>query len=224
VEEALGRDRPQERREVSAPERLEAGRTALLLFDLLEGHVNRDAGSRARFAPVIANAAMLLAAARKAGCMIAYAKADHRADRATSARTIRDTDNRLKPLAPGTTDGPLLTGGTAETEVVGELAPLPEDFIVPKHRWSAFHGTYLDLALRARKVDTLILVGASTDVGVAATAFAARDLDYNLVIASDACTSPEQDNHDQLMRRVFPRMARVRTAREVAAMLGRSGS
>jgi len=52
------------------------------------------------------------------------------------------------------------------------------------------------------------------------TAFAARDLDYNLVIVSDACTSPEHDNHDQLMRRVFPRMARVRTARQVAAMLG----
>jgi len=151
--------------------------------------------------------------------MVVYAKADHRADRATSARTIRDTDNRLRPLEPGARDTPLLTGGTAETEVVGELAPRPEDFIVPKHRWSAFHGTYLDTALRTRKVDTIILVGASTDVGIASTAFAARDLDYNLVIASDACTSPEQDNHDQLMRRVFPRMARVRSTAQIAAML-----
>ena len=47
----------------------------------------------------------------------------------------------------------------------------------------------------------------------------ARDLDYNLVIASDACTSPERDNHDQLVKRIFPRMARVRTAAQVAAML-----
>jgi nicotinamidase-related amidase len=204
---------------VSGAERLDAARTALVLFDLLEGHVNRDDESRARFAPVIANASLVLQAARKAGCMVAYAKADHRADRATSARTIRDTDNRLRPLPPGAHDGPLLTGGTAETEVVRELAPRAEDFLVPKHRWSAFHGTYLDLGLRARKVDTIVLVGASTDVGVASTAFGARDLDYNLVIVSDACTSPEQDNHDQLMRRVFPRMARVRTAREVVAML-----
>jgi len=37
-------------------ERLEAARTALLLFDLLQGHVNRDTESRARFAPVISNA------------------------------------------------------------------------------------------------------------------------------------------------------------------------
>ena len=82
---------------------------------------------------------------------------------------------------------------------------------MPKHRWSAFHGTYLDLALRAQDVNTIVLCGGSTDVGIASTAYAARDLDYNLIIVSDACTSPERDNHDQLMRRVFPRMSRVRT-------------
>ena len=200
-------------------EQLEAPRTALLVFDLLEGHVNRDAESKARFAPVIANVARLLAAARKAGVMVAYAHADHRADRATSARTLRDADNRLRPLRPGEHDVPLLTGGTAESAIVNALAPRPEDFLVPKHRWSAFHGTYLDLALRTRKIDTIILVGGSTDVGIASTAFAARDLDYNLVIVSDACTSPEQDNHEQLMTRVFPRMARVRATRQVVATL-----
>jgi nicotinamidase-related amidase len=200
-------------------DRLEARRTALLVFDLLEGHVNKDADSRARFAPVIANAARLVAAVREAGATVVYAKADHRADRATSAHTLRDTDNRLRPLNPGQTEGPLLTAGTGETDVVKEVAPRPEDVIVPKHRWSAFHGTYLDLALRTKGIDTLILVGGSTDVGIASTAFAARDFDYNLVIASDACTSPERDNHDQLMTRVFPRMARVRPTSQVLAML-----
>ena len=106
-------------------ERLDAGRTALLLFDLLEGHVNKDAASRARFDPVIANAALLLARAREMGAMVIYAKADHRADRSTSALTLRDTDNRLRPLRPGDRDGPLLTGGTQETEVVKEVAPRP---------------------------------------------------------------------------------------------------
>lgn len=202
-----------------SPERLDPGRTALLVFDLLEGHVNRDAESKARFAPVIANVALLLEAARQSGVMVAFAHADHRADRATSARTLRDTDNRLRPLRPGGDDAPLLTGGTAQGAIVKALAPRPEDFLVPKHRWSAFHGTYLDLALRTRKVDTIILVGGSTDVGIASTAFAARDLDYNLVVVSDACTSPEQDNHGQHMKRVFPRMARVRTTREVLAMM-----
>jgi len=202
--------------------KLDPVRTCVLVFDLLEGHVNKDAESRARFAPVIANARQLVAAARKRGAMIAYAHADHRADRATSARTLRDTDNRLRPIEPADPrrHEPLLTGGTPATRIVAELAPEEGDYLVPKHRWSAFHGTYLDLALRTRGADTIVLLGGSTDVGIAATAFAARDLDYNLVIVSDACTSPERDNHDQLMARVFPRMARVRTAAQVIDMLG----
>ena len=198
--------------------RLEPARTCLLLFDLLEGHVNRDAAARERYRPVIANAAALLAAARSAGAMVAHAHADHRADLGTTARTLRDTDNRLRPLGKES-HKPAVIRGTPEARIVSELAPREGDYLVPKHRWSAFHGTYLDLALRARGADTLVLCGGSTDVGVAATAFAARDLDYNLVIVSDACTSPEEDNHRQFMQRVFPRMARVRTTAEVLRML-----
>ena len=201
-------------------ERLESARTCLLLFDFLRGHIEREDEARRRYVPVITNAARLLDAARKSHSMVAYARADHRADRRTSARTLRDTDNRLRPLAPDDVEGhmPMITGGTWQADIVPSLAPLEDEFVVPKHRWSAFHGTYLDLALRTRGITTIVLTGGSTDVGIASTAFAARDLDYNLVVVSDACTSPEQDNHDQLMRRVFPRMARVRTTEQVLAM------
>ena len=201
-------------------DKLDPARTCLLLFDFLRGHAEREEEARKRYAPVIANAAMLLNAARKARSMVAFARADHRADRRTSARTIRDTDNRLRPLQQDDVKGhmPVITGGTWEADIVSALAPLEDEFVVPKHRWSAFHGTYLDLALRTRGVSTIVLTGGSTDVGVASTAFAARDLDYNLVIASDACTSPEGDNHDQLMRRIFPRMSRVRTTAQIVAM------
>jgi nicotinamidase-related amidase len=207
------------------PDALDPARTALLVFDLLQGHVNKDTASRERFAPVIARAQLLLGAMRHAGCMVAYAHADHRADRATSAVILRDTDNRLRPIAPGqaASHTPLLTGGTAQTRIIDALQPQPEDYLIPKHRWSAFHGTYLDLALRTRRIESLVLCGGSTDVGVASTAFAARDLDYQLVIASDACTSPEGDNHAQFMTRIFPRMARVRTVAQVVSMLDAAG-
>jgi nicotinamidase-related amidase len=199
--------------------RLDPARTCLLLFDLLEGHANRDAAARERYRLVIANAAALLAAAREAGAMVAYANADHRPDELR--HRLRDTDNRLRPVT-AESDRPAIVRGTPEANIVAELAPQPSDYIVPKHRWSAFHGTYLDLALRARNVDTLVLCGGSTDVGIAATAFAARDLDYDLVIVSDACTSPEQDNHAQFMKRIFPRMARIRTTAEVLPIFGKA--
>ena len=215
----MDRDRPRDA-EVTA-ERLEPARTCLLLFDFLEGHVNRDPKTRKRYNHVVANAEALLVAARRAGALVAHAHADHAAGGATAARTLRDTDNRLKPIDPNDAEShrPLIEAGTPQARIIRELAPEASDLLVPKHRWSAFHGTFLDSALRARGVDTVILCGGSTDVGIASTAFAGRDMGYNLVIASDACTSPEADNHDQFMKRVFPRMARVRRTAEILAML-----
>jgi len=208
---------------MKGPENLDPARTALLFFDMLNGHVKKnDAATKARYAPVIACAVRLLEAARRAGLVVMYAAADHRPDNATSAHLVTDTDNRLRPIPSGAARElkPVVAAGTWEAQVIDELKPQPQDYMIPKFRWSAFHQTYLDLALRSRQIDTLVISGGSTDVGVASTAYAARDLDYNLVIVSDACTSPEEDNHAQFMRRIFPRMARVRTAEEVVRMLG----
>ena len=202
--------------------RLDPARTALLFFDMLNGHVKKnDPATKARYAPVIACSVRLLEAARRAGVVVMYAAAHHRPDNATSARLVTDTDNRLRPIPSSAARElkPVVAAGTWEAQVIDELKPRPQDYIIPKFRWSAFHQTYLDLALRSRNIDTLVISGGSTDVGVASTAYAARDMDYNLVIVSDACTSPEDDNHRQFMQRVFPRMARVRTAEQVQRML-----
>ena len=207
---------------MNAPERLDPARTALLFFDMLNGYVKKnDPATKARYAPVIACAVRLLEAARRAGVVVMYAAAHHRPDNATSAHLVTDTDNRLRPV-PAVRVGeskPVVAAGTWEAQVIDELEPQPQDYMIPKFRWSAFHQTYLDLALRNRNIDTLLISGGSTDVGVASTAYAARDLDYNLVVVSDACTSPEEDNHRQFMQRVFPRMARVRTTEEVLRTL-----
>jgi ureidoacrylate peracid hydrolase len=193
---------------------------------MLNGHVKKDEASRERYRPVVAAAVELLAAARAHEMMVAYACAHHRPDSASTARTLRDTDNRLRPLGgeDAEADRPLIVAGTWEAEIIDELAPLASDYLIPKYRWSAFHQTWLDLALRTRRIDTIVIAGGSTDVGVASTVYAARDMDYNTVVVSDACTSPERDNHDQMMRRIFPRMARVRTARQVLEMLAPGAS
>lgn len=201
---------------------LDPQRTAILFFDMLNGHVKKDdAATQARYAPVIGAATQLLNTAREHGMMIAYASANHRADNATSAHTLRDTDFQRRTLDPREAPlfKPLVAGGTWEAQVIDELAPADKDYLIPKYRWSSFYQTYLDLALRTRKIDTIILSGGSTEVGVASTAYSARDMDYNLVIASDACTSPNSQAHDTFMQYVFPRMAWVRTTQEVIALL-----
>ncbi|MDB5776284.1 MAG: yecD [Herbaspirillum sp.] len=203
-------------------------RTAVLFFDMLNGHVKKeDPKTRARYEPVVAAASQVLQAARANRMMVAYAAANHRADNATTGQTIRDTNGRLNPIPLDQNQNPIfkpvVSGGTWEAAVIDELAPQPEDYLIPKYRWSAFFQTYLDLALRTRKIDTIIIAGGSTDVGVASTAYSARDMDYNLVFVSDASSSPETDNHEQFMRRIFPRMGRVRTAAQVAEMLKAGG-
>lgn len=202
--------------------RLNPATTAVLFFDFLNGHV-KDANQKMkpRYVPVINAASDLLDVARLQNMMVAYAQANHRADNATTAHLLRDTNNRLVALdlnAPPELK-PVVAGGSWQAQTVDELAPTDEDYLIPKYRWSAFFQTYLELALRTRGIDTLILAGGSTDVGVASTAYAARDLDFNLVIARDACTSNETDNHDQFMDRIFPRMSRVRTVSEITALL-----
>ena len=201
---------------------LDPKKTALLFFDVLNGHVKKDdPATQQRYKPVIQAAQLLLGSAREHGVMVAYAHANHRADNGTTAQILRDTDNRLNPVNTKTPEKfkPGLYGGSWEVEVIEELAPRPEDYMIPKYRWSAFFQTYLDLALRTNGIDTLILAGGSTDVGVASTGYSARDLDYNVVYASDACTSHEQDNHQQFMTRIFPRMGRVRSVDEISNML-----
>lgn len=196
--------------------------TALLFFDMLNGHVKKDNPvTQARYKPIIAASSVVLQAARAHQVMVAYAAANHRADNATSGHTIRDTDGRMNPIPIDQKPDfhPTVAGGTWEAAVIDEIAPQPEDYVIPKYRWSAFYQTYLELALRTRQIDTIIIAGGSTDVGVASTAYSARDMDFNLVFVSDASGSPETDNHDQFMRRIFPRMGRVRTAAQVAEML-----
>ena len=89
-------------------ERLEPAKTCLLLFDFLVGHVARDAK---RYAPVLANAARILACARERGAMVAYARADHRPG--SHAQTAYDAGARP----------PLIMHGTPEAAIVPELAP-----------------------------------------------------------------------------------------------------
>ncbi len=198
-------------------------KTALLFFDILNGYVPApDPGKPRALDPWIQNAVRLGKAGRAAGMPVFFAKGNHRPDNATTALILTDTNNSLTPWPNGeVVKGKMhVIAGDKSSEVLAELEPKPEDYYIVKYRWSAFFQTYLDLALRARGIDTVIVSGGSTDVGVASTLYSGRDLDYNMIVVSDACgTSHDQRAHDTLMELIFPRMARVRTTAEVLNMI-----
>lgn len=193
--------------------------TAILFFDLLNGHVKKDdLETQERYRPVIKNNMILLEKSRATGVLVAYAAANHRKDNRTTGQTIRDTNNKLETIKRGT-ESHFIHSGTWESQIIDEIAPTANDFLIPKYRWSAFHQTYLDLTLRTQKITNLIICGGSTDVGVASTAYSARDLDYNLIFAEDACTSHQMEGHHFCMQRIFPRMGRVRSTSQILEML-----
>jgi nicotinamidase-related amidase len=198
-------------------------KTALLFFDILNGYVPEAAPGKPRvLKPWIQNAVRLSRAGRAAGLPIFFAKGNHRPDGATNALTITDTNNSLTPWPNGEiTKGKMpVIAGDKSSDVLADLEPKPQDYYIVKYRWSAFFQTYLDLALRTRGIDTIIVSGGSTDVGVTSTLYSGRDLDYNQIVVSDACgTSHDQRAHDMLMEIVFPRMARVRTTEQVIDMI-----
>jgi ureidoacrylate peracid hydrolase len=203
-------------------------KSAMLFFDILNGYVPAPEPGKPRvLKPWIQNAVRLGKAARAAGLPVFFAKGNHRPDNATTALLLTDTNNSLTPWPNGevTKTKMHVIAGDKSSDVLAELEPQADDYYIVKYRWSAFHQTYLDLALRTRGIDTVIISGGSTDVGVTSTLYSGRDLDYNMIVASDACgTSHDQRAHDMLMELVFPRMSRVRTTDQVIEMLQKARS
>ena len=196
--------------------------TAVLFFDMLNVYYHgAPVETKMKMKPVVDNAVRLMNAARDAKLLLYYAMANHRPDGESRSMIVTDTDMKLRPW-PNDDCNPTVHGaseGSWEQKVIEELAPRPEDYIIPKYRWSTFHQTYFDLALRTRGIDTIIISGGAVDVGVASTVYSARDHDYNIIVVRDACSNSHEDSLAALMNTVFPRLARVRTTDQVIQMI-----
>jgi len=203
---------------------LDRNHTALVLFDALHGYLHPSAPDKAAFLAernILPNLQRLLDGARRAGLTTFYPGGAHAADGSDTVERLTDTDMDLRPRSAG--DRPIrppIHKGSHDGANAAELAPAPGDVVIPKNRWSAFFETNLALQLRVRTIDTIVLAGGSTDVGIASTAFAARDLDLGVVIVRDACFSMRGNNNDFFMERVFPRMGRVMTVDHAVRLMG----
>ncbi|MGW5399553.1 isochorismatase family protein [Streptomyces sp. NPDC003952] len=85
----------------------------------------------------------------------------------------------------------------------------PGDVRIVKHTVGAFHETGLDERLRDLGVDTLVLAGLVTTMGVESTARAASDLGYELEFVADAMSGFAADEHAFTVERIFPRFGDV---------------
>jgi len=202
---------------------LSAGRTGLVMFDALHGYLHPSDPAKVKFLAernILPNMQRLLAGARKAGITTFYPSGAHAEDGSDSVARLTDSDMDLRPKSP--TDKPIkprFHKGSPEAEIAAEVVPIAGDVVVPKHRWNSFFQTDLDLHFRVRGIDTMIIAGGSTDVGIASTVYAARDMDYGIVVISDCCYSARGNNNEFFLDRVFPRMSRVMTVDQAVALM-----
>ena len=92
------------------------------------------------------------------------------------------------------------------------VAPQGEEIVIVKHRVSAFAGTDLDMILRAREVETLVLMGIATSGVVLSTLLHATDADYRVIVVTDCCTDHDPEVHACLTGKIFPRLGTVVSA------------
>ncbi|MDQ6730096.1 MAG: cysteine hydrolase [Actinomycetota bacterium] len=83
-----------------------------------------------------------------------------------------------------------------ETALVPQLTPAPDEYFVPKRRYSAFFGTDLEILLKGLHAQTLVLCGALTDVCVHYTFVDAHQHDYHVRVARDVVGGSSQAAHD----------------------------
>lgn len=103
------------------------------------------------------------------------------------------------------------------------LAPYLEDttntLTVTKYNPSAFFGTSLDLQLRRRQIDTIILSGVATSNGVYATALDAFQHGYHVIVVEDACADRDLELHHVFFEKIFPKTVRIRSTKEVISAI-----
>jgi nicotinamidase-related amidase len=177
--------------------------TALVLIDLQQGIVQLPLIDPV--AQVVANAAQLLAAFRRAGLPVVLVTVDP----TQGAANLR-TDAPRPPL------GALPAEWLA---LVPEIKPEPGDMLLTKHTWSAFQVTALDEELRRRHVQGIVLAGIATSMGVESTARAAHERGYNLTFARDAMTDMLASAQHNSLEVIFPRIGEVDTTAAIIRVL-----
>jgi nicotinamidase-related amidase len=169
--------------------------TALITVDLMPRIVAQDLGPH-RGADVVARAARLATAWRQAGGTVVLVRVER----------------------PGVTVQPPGSG------FVPELAPQDNDIVVVKRTIGAFYGTRLADRLRERDVDTVVMAGIATTMGVESTARAAADHGFAVLFAADAMSGMTAAEHEHAIRVILPRFGELLTTQELLAVVRRDAT
>lgn len=109
--------------------------------------------------------------------------------------------------------------GSGGEEIIGELAPCSDETRIAKRRYSAFYQTDLELYLRSRRIDRLIVTGLFLDVCVLHTVFDAKARDFWLYVPRECATAETQARTDAVFDIIDGVLGYVGAVDEVVAAL-----
>jgi nicotinamidase-related amidase len=183
---------------------LDPKKTALVLIDLQNAVVGMNPVPHTA-AQVVENSRKLAEAFRGQGAPVVYVRVD------------------LNDFMKLSVDQPHNRGDKPLPAAASEIAPAAGfqhgDILVTKRHWGAFAGTDLEQQLKSRGIDTVVLTGISTNVGVESTARQGTGLGFAFVLVEDACSAQNAEHHRFAFEHIFPRLTRVRSTDEVLAAL-----
>jgi nicotinamidase-related amidase len=108
----------------------------------------------------------------------------------------------------------------ASASEIAEAAGMQNgDLLITKRHWGAFAQTELEQELRNRGIETIVLAGIATNMGVESTLRQGTGLGFGFVTVEDACSTFSPEMQDFAFRAIFPRLSNVSNTQQVLEAL-----